>query len=1250
MLDKLNYKVLWLSFLLPGILFPLRIAFAVGGIATDGTVGPAQTLSGASVTIPQNLGKTVGKNLFHSFNQFNVNNGQTVTFTENVPHALDNVISRVTGGSPSAIDGTLRSTPGGHANLYLVNPSGVMFGQNARIDVPGAFHASTADEVRFQDGAKFSASQPTGSTLTAAAPASFGFLSTSSATNGLLKVDGSQLAVKTGQKLDMIGRNINVDHRATLSAPSGEVRLEATGQGSANIPLNQSLEAAHGTLALTESTIDASGEGGGKIIIRGSDLKMDQGAKILADTNGKKDGSKIDVRLTGDMDMKSGGIISASTFGSGSAGNIIINAKNLSIDGQTTNLNGQKTYVPTRISSTAGSGETADKKIGNAGNITVDIADHLSLIGGGQINASSFSTGDAGRITVNAGQLLIDGQDALLLRDNLGSSVQTGIFAAAAKNWSGKGGNIAVTVGDDMNMKSGGVISVSTHGSRAAGNIRVSASDLTIDGRTANGQTDTAISTIAGEGKTVNERTGNAGNITVDIANRLSVIRGGRIISSTFGSGHAGEISVSAGQLLIDGEGALTDSFLGGSLQTGIFTAAERASSGKGGNITVAVQNDIRMQSGGKISVSTNGLQAAGDIVVTSQGDINIRDGSEILASTHGNGAAGNLHVKAKNLSVDGQTILNGKKSYLPTRIASTAGSGDTLGERTGNSGNITVDIADRLSLVGGGQIGASSFSTGDAGSVTVNAGQLLIDGQDALLFRDSSGVPVQTGVFTAAGRAWSGKGNDLTVTVQGDINMKNGGVIGASTHGRGVAGNVRISASDLTIDGRTANGQTDTAISTIAGEGKTVNERTGNAGNITVDIANRLSVIRGGRIISSTFGSGHAGEISVSAGQLLIDGEGALTDSFLGGSLQTGIFTAAERAWSGRGNDLTVAIKGDMDMTGSGQISASTRGSQAAGNISITAKNLKMDNDSEINVSTGGAGKAGDVMVGTGTLFMNNGSRITAEALTDSRGGIGNVRITANDSIVLSNQSKISIENAGSAIISQQSSAGNLSASDTSLFISAPNIFLNNSQITTNSTKNINAGAIQVNFSRRLFLDRESFVSTEANNGNGGNIDIWGGQLIQLINSGFKTSVHGLQNGNGGNINVNAESLVMETGLIQANTAAPHASGGDITLNLNGLIPSGGSLIEGGDEPIDWQPDVFGFNVIQAAAPNGISGHIQSTAPQLDLSGVLSNLGGPQFDTSAISQDYCSLGTGSSLIRQGKGGLLPRSRDSVMY
>jgi hypothetical protein len=123
-----------------------------------------------------------------------------------------------------------------------------------------------------------------------------------------------------------------------------------------------------------------------------------------------------------------------------------------------------------------------------------------------------------------------------------------------------------------------------------------------------------------------------------------------------------------------------------------------------------------------------------------------------------------------------------------------------------------------------------------------------------------------------------------------------------------------------------------------------------------------------------------------------------------------------------------------------------------------------------------------------------------------------------------------------------------------------------------------------------------------------------------------------------------------METGAIQANTNASGGTGGNIKLTLDALIPSGNMLAIGGTYVIDWQPGQFGFNVIQAAAPSGLSGLIQSSAPQLNLSGQLSNLGAPQFDSGFLSQAYCSLGAGSSLTRLGNGGLKPKGRDAWVY
>src|SRR5262249_55203046 len=140
-------------------------------ITIDKSFGTAQALVGPHYTIGANLGKQVGSNLFHSFGQFSLFNTpvpESATFTSTGSSGpISNVIGRVTGGSPSSINGTIQSTITG-ANLYLINPSGVVFGPNATINVSGSFHASTADYLKMSDGAKFQATNPDGSTLSAA--------------------------------------------------------------------------------------------------------------------------------------------------------------------------------------------------------------------------------------------------------------------------------------------------------------------------------------------------------------------------------------------------------------------------------------------------------------------------------------------------------------------------------------------------------------------------------------------------------------------------------------------------------------------------------------------------------------------------------------------------------------------------------------------------------------------------------------------------------------------------------------------------------------------------------------------------------------------------------------------------------------------------------------------------------------------------------------------------------------------------
>ncbi len=178
-------------------------------ISTDGSMGNSQVFNGTNVSISQDVGTTVGNNLFHSFSEFNINQGQTVTFTG--ADNLQNVISRVTGGNPSVIDGTLKSEIK-NADFYFINPNGITFNANAQIDVPAAFHVSTADKIDFgKNRTVFYSNLDKKSTLSSESPVSLGFLGTSKTNNGLLYINHSKLSFKDNSVVDFIAGNITIE-------------------------------------------------------------------------------------------------------------------------------------------------------------------------------------------------------------------------------------------------------------------------------------------------------------------------------------------------------------------------------------------------------------------------------------------------------------------------------------------------------------------------------------------------------------------------------------------------------------------------------------------------------------------------------------------------------------------------------------------------------------------------------------------------------------------------------------------------------------------------------------------------------------------------------------------------------------------------------------------------------------------------------------------------------------------------------
>jgi filamentous hemagglutinin family protein len=172
----------------PTILTTALLTFALptpAQISTDGSLGPSINLPGPNFQIGSELGQQHGPNLFHSFSDFNLSSHESATFSG--PNSVQNILSRVTGGNPSNIDGLFRSTIPG-ANVYFLNPYGIMFGSNARLDVQGSFHASTADYLRLGEDGRFDVRNPSDSILTVAPIEAFGFLTDSPAS---LSIEGS---------------------------------------------------------------------------------------------------------------------------------------------------------------------------------------------------------------------------------------------------------------------------------------------------------------------------------------------------------------------------------------------------------------------------------------------------------------------------------------------------------------------------------------------------------------------------------------------------------------------------------------------------------------------------------------------------------------------------------------------------------------------------------------------------------------------------------------------------------------------------------------------------------------------------------------------------------------------------------------------------------------------------------------------------------------------------------------------------
>ncbi|NJO64463.1 MAG: filamentous hemagglutinin N-terminal domain-containing protein [Richelia sp. RM2_1_2] len=501
-----------------------------------------------------------GQNLFHSFREFNIGENRGAYFFVFDP-SIQNILARVTGsnrsdilgilGTRQVIDGNLFRS---NANLFVMNPNGIIFGGNARLDVGASFMATTANGVQFGERGSFNASGNQPSQVLTINPSAFFFnqinaapiVNQSISTNFIDPsfIDG--LSVNDGRSLLLLGGSVNLDGGA-LGAYDGRIELGGlAGIGTVglnvdgnNLDLNFPTDVAKADISFSKgSSVNTSGIGGGEIQIHGNNVSLSGNSNILSNTFGNQNGKGI-----------------------------FIEAKQLV-------LNDSRIFTRTDTSA-------------NSGDIRIN-SQSLNLQNGALVSTNTAGEGKAGNLTVTARDSIdITGVNALLSNPVLPSLLLSFTIG------SGAAGDIRIVDTGRINIEDGGQILATTGGQGSAGNIDITADNIQLVGTSANQQFRSAIVSES----TGNFASANSGDIT--LTTRLLNVRDGAGISTTSSSqGKAGNLTVKASESLkINGTGVQNNEVVSSALST------QALSFGAAGNITIFDTKLIEIKDGGKFQL-----------------------------------------------------------------------------------------------------------------------------------------------------------------------------------------------------------------------------------------------------------------------------------------------------------------------------------------------------------------------------------------------------------------------------------------------------------------------------------------------------------------------------------------------------------------------------------------------------------------------------------------------------------------------
>jgi filamentous hemagglutinin family protein len=398
-------------------------------VTPDATLGTEVT-TGPTFTISAGYAPGSGTNVFHSFEQFSLAAGQEANFTCST---CSNFIGRVTGPDASNISGTI-STNVSNANVFLINPNGVIWNDGAKFDGTGVFAASTASSIRFADSKVFAVNGA--SEFSTASPAAFGFLDQGSTAEiafggGFINDLGANRMSVNGtlelsHKLDIVSQN------AKFIVPANS-RIQTVGAHAVSVTTNSDIEASTGVGTFPSiATFSSNLEGAGDISIRAHNLTLADGAKVQSITFGDHDAGDVTVQLVG---------------------NLIISGRHPTIAGSFSGI-GSEAYGTTSV--------------GNTGNLQI-LANEIAISNRGFVSTITRSLGNSGSIGILAEKITITGD---------GSGFFTGVLANSDTQFSGRAGEVLVDAHNIILSGYGARISSTSVGPAVAGNIWIGSQDV----------------------------------------------------------------------------------------------------------------------------------------------------------------------------------------------------------------------------------------------------------------------------------------------------------------------------------------------------------------------------------------------------------------------------------------------------------------------------------------------------------------------------------------------------------------------------------------------------------------------------------------------------------------------------------------------------------------------------------------------------------------------------------------------------